>query len=274
MLSYDASSVTSEDWDARFYHRVMAPQQVALATQLCSYIPEDIEGVIIDGGCGSGLVDIALLERYPHATVCAVDLSASMLAIAECEIEARYPGRASYHRADLQSFRLPDTADCFFSNAAMHWVLDHRVMFKNIYDTLKPGGVLACQMAFCGPHNTPWYEQLHELLQSLPYRGHDADMVSPVERIDPRQELDALLEVGFEVTLLEPHTHIFTFGSTAEHRLFMEKVILRGPLRHIPVESLRKVLIEQAIAYSDNTVGPLKQCYESLRCIARKSPAH
>lgn len=274
MLTTEVGRTGSEEWDARFYHTVMAAQQVTLGSQLFVSMPEDLEGLVIDGGCGTGLVDLALLRHFPRVSLCAVDLSASMLAIARNEVEAVFPGRVSFVHADLQSFLLPNSAVCFFSNAAMHWVRDHGRLFANVFATLQPGGVLAAQMAWAGPHNRPWYDKMHAFLRSVPYDLDTADLISPVEFVEPRKEVRALEAAGFEAVSVQPHSHIFTFRNGAEHRLFMEKVVLRGPMARIGSEALRAALLDQAIAYSDGTVGPLKQCYESLRCVARRPRTH
>lgn len=275
MLTVDADAVGFvEEWDARFYHTVMAAQQVAVGSQLFAHIPDDIEGTVVDGGCGTGLVDVALLQRFPNVNLCAVDLSDSMLAIAQREVEPLFPGRATFVRADLQTFVRSNTAACFFSNAAMHWVRDHVRLFDNVLRTLRPGGVLAAQMAWAGPYNRPWYEQMHAFLRSVPFEMDTADLMSPVEFVDPAREQRLLRNAGFEDVCVQPHSHFFTFRNSVEHRLFMEKVVLRGPMGRIGSAALRAALLDQAIAYSDNTIGPLKQCYESLRCTARRPRTH
>ena len=51
--------------------------------------PSDLPLSILDLGCGTGAVSLALLERYPHAQITLLDLSPQMLAIARKKIPPR-----------------------------------------------------------------------------------------------------------------------------------------------------------------------------------------
>ncbi|KAJ8598812.1 hypothetical protein CTAYLR_008648 [Chrysophaeum taylorii] len=46
--------------------------------------------------------------------------------------------------ADVATWHEP--ADVVFSNACLHWLPDHDVLMSRLFDTVKPGGVLAVQM--------------------------------------------------------------------------------------------------------------------------------
>jgi trans-aconitate 2-methyltransferase len=267
--SASAQQEVSSEWDAAFYHEVMSAQQVGLAARLFDVIPADLQGLIIDGGCGSGLVARALLDAFPGAHLLALDLSAHMLELAERQLLPAYAGRVSFVQDDLQRFERPGTAACFFSNAAMHWVQNHDRMFAHIKATLVPGGVLATHIAWCGPLNFAWFQRMRVMLRTPSFAPHAADAVSNIELVTPLRERRALLRAGFCDVRVDAGSYAFSFADAAQQRQFYEKVVLRNQMERLPLP-LREELIDAAVAHSDATAGPLTQRFEFLRCTARR----
>lgn len=112
-----------------------------MATDLIARIQIDSPNAIIDLGCGSGEVTNLLAERWPHAAIIGVDNSEEMLAVAE----ARNTTVQWVHR-DINHWRSDFKFDLVFSNAALHWIDDHRRLFVRLSQSVNPRGVLAVQM--------------------------------------------------------------------------------------------------------------------------------
>lgn len=49
-------------------------------------------------------------------------------------------------QATIEDFESKEQADVIFSNAALHWVPDHRRILPRVLEQLKPGGVFAMQI--------------------------------------------------------------------------------------------------------------------------------
>jgi trans-aconitate 2-methyltransferase len=86
--------------------------------------------------------------------------------------------------ADLATWRAGTRIDLVYSNAALHWLPDHRAVFTRLVDALAPGGVLAVQMPrnFGAPSHTsvteaarlgPWRATLEPLLKPPPVHAPD-----------------------------------------------------------------------------------------------------
>ncbi len=127
-------------WDPKRYE-VFADARLRPATDLLARISLERPSRIADLGCGSGNATLLLAERWPGASISGYDNSAEMLAAAR--VRRR---EIDWQIADLQSWRPTEHFDLVFSNAALHWIDRHEVLFPRLLDTLLPGGVLAVQM--------------------------------------------------------------------------------------------------------------------------------
>lgn len=112
---------------------------------------DDRPPALLDLGCGSGRVTELLLARHPAVTVVAADKSPSMLARARTRLDA-FGDRVHLTRLDLEADIAATVADlgpfdAVFSTGTLHWIRDHRAMYRNIAGLLAPGGALVAQ---CG----------------------------------------------------------------------------------------------------------------------------
>ncbi len=141
---------------------------------------------VFDLGCGPGNVTALLAERWPEAGITGVDGSAPMLARAGAE----HPG-ISWLEGDLAAWEPEKPADLLFSNAALHWLDGHGLLFPRLMGHLNPGGVLAVQMPgnFAQPSHTcirqaagPWMAKIGPVLRENPVEPPAAyyDILKPV----------------------------------------------------------------------------------------------
>ena len=127
-------------WDPGQYHR-FADHRLRPALDLLARVPVAGPSLVCDLGCGSGNVTRVIAERFPAARVAGVDTSSEMLAKA-----AQTPGRIEWIRADVAQWAPERPPELIYSNAALHWVDDHDVLFPKLLGFLAPGGCLAVQM--------------------------------------------------------------------------------------------------------------------------------
>jgi trans-aconitate 2-methyltransferase len=160
-------------WDPAQYLK-FADHRLRPAIDLLSRI--DLEGPseVFDLGAGAGNVTRLIKARWPDARVTGVDDSKEMLAKA-----AQAAPEIEWVEGDLSLFRAPRPADLIYSNAAFHWIRDHRRVFSDLPSGLAKGGVLAVQMPrnFASPSHTaiaetaldgPWRARLLPLLRPAP----------------------------------------------------------------------------------------------------------
>jgi trans-aconitate 2-methyltransferase len=117
-----------------------------------------------DIGCGPGNSTEMLLQRFPHASVVALDNSADMLEAAR----KRLPG-VRVAQADIAQWDDPGPYDVILANAVLQWLPDHAQLFPRLVSKLGPGGSLAVQM----PDNLD--EPAHVLMREVAKDARWAD---------------------------------------------------------------------------------------------------
>jgi trans-aconitate 2-methyltransferase len=174
-------------WDPAKYLE-FAGHRLRPALDLLARVPLAAPAVVYDLGCGAGNVTRLLVERWPAAAVTGVDGSATMLAAARAAAPA-----VTWEQADLSTWRAPRPADLVFSNAALHWLDDHRGLFPRLIADLTPGGVLAVQMP--RNHGAPSHTEMVAA----------ADAGSWRERLRPALRARPVAEPAVYQDIIEPH---------------------------------------------------------------------
>ncbi len=255
------------DWDATLYERLGAPQ-LELAQALFSRIRTDITGSIVDAGCGNGLVTEALLRARPQCTVLAVDSSSTMLEKAKHRL-IHHKGRVELVQADLQHFVRPDSAECIFSNATLHWVAHHEPMFCNFFASLQPGGALVAQFACCGPRTQPFADKIADVTRQDKFARYFEGWHWTVADITESRERTALTMAGFEDIDIQVHFTRMLFGP-ADLPAFMQNIVLHEHSARLPNQRLRDAFTRAGIEASAQVHGEGGLGYESLICVAHR----
>lgn len=142
---------------------------------------------ILDLGCGNGVITKELAERVPQGRVVGVDSSPSMLEAAK----AHKTQNMELKLLDINEMVFEAEFDVLFSNAALHWVLDHERLLKKIYSALKPNGFLRAQ--FGGAGNVSNFIEVVRGVMELPaYVPYFKDFRWPWYMPNP-EEYEALL---------------------------------------------------------------------------------
>jgi trans-aconitate 2-methyltransferase len=179
-------------WDPAQYQRFW-DQRSRPARDLIAHLDHPGPGLVVDLGCGPGNVTAALAERWPAAQAIGVDTSPTMLA----EARRDHPD-LTWVEGDLVTYEPPRPADVVFSNAALHWVLDHEAVFPALLDRVAPGGLLAVQMP--ADWDAPAHAAAFEVAAQTHWRERLAGVTLPAHPVlDPERYLDLL--AGAEVDL-------------------------------------------------------------------------
>ena len=167
-------------WDPTQYLK-FGNQRLRPALDLLGQIPLQAPARVVDLGCGAGNVTRFLAERWPQAQVTGVDGSAEMLEkarAAESELST-----VRWAQADMSAWQADTPVELIYSNAALHWLPDHDVLFPRLIKQLQAGGVLAVQM----PRNfaAPSHVAMDQALDALGLTGPDRARIDAVKLHSP-----------------------------------------------------------------------------------------
>ena len=165
--------MTTASWDPAQYLK-WSDHRLRPAVDLLQRVAVASPAKVVDLGCGTGNVTALLRARWPGARVTGVDASPSMLERAR----ASDPG-VDWQQADVATWAPPAPVDVLFSNATLHWIDDHAMLFPRLLTLVAAGGALAIQMPrnFGEPSHTSiydvvregrWRERLEKLIRQEP----------------------------------------------------------------------------------------------------------
>ena len=97
---------------------------------------------MVDLGCGSGELTVALADRLAAEDAVGVDSSISMLSAAAAH--ARDSRR--FQPGNIGSWAAPSPVDLIVANASLQWVADHKHVVGRWLDSLRAGGQIAIQV--------------------------------------------------------------------------------------------------------------------------------
>ena len=173
-------------WDPSQY-LTFDKQRLQPALDLIARIPEEAQR-ITDIGCGPGNVTNILYGRWPTAQICGIDNSPDMLTKAKNDLP-----HIEWQHADLNTWQSSLQVDVLFSNAALHWLDDHELLFPNLIKSVKPGGTLAIQM----PRN--WAAPSHMSINQAVSEGSWKSKLEPLIKEQPTRSPEFYYEI------LSPH---------------------------------------------------------------------
>lgn len=131
-------------WNAADYHR-HSSAQLGWATELLGKLALQPGEDVLDIGCGDGKITASIAAAVTPGTVVGIDSSAGMLDFASREFGDVTNLR--FEQVDARSMAFDGEFDVVFSNAALHWIVDHRPVLQGIANALRPGGRVLIQ---CG----------------------------------------------------------------------------------------------------------------------------
>jgi len=178
-------------WDPAQYLK-FADHRLRPALDLLARVPLEAPASVYDLGCGPGNVTKLLAQRWPGARVTGVDSSATMLE------KARAIAGIDWQTADLASWTPAAPADLIYSNAALHWIDDHKTLFPRLLTQVKPGGVLAVQM----PHQAanPSHQSLFAIAREPAWAAKLQGAIFSNPVLEPAQYYDLLApQAGLDI---------------------------------------------------------------------------
>jgi trans-aconitate 2-methyltransferase len=262
------SEGAAREWNAESYHRVSGPQ-TAWGRRVLSRLKVGGDERVIDAGCGTGRLTAELMRMVPQGRLVAIDRSWNMLLTARANLRPEFGTRISYVRVELPLMPFMAWADVVFSTATFHWVRDHATLFREILQSLRPGGRLFAQCGG-GPNLVAARRLAEDVMRREPFAAHFHDWAGMWEYSTAELAAERLHAAGFVdvATSLEPAPT--TLADEASYREFVTTVIYNTHLERLPDAALRLSFIDQVTALAAAQDPPFTLDYWRLNLEGRR----
>lgn len=189
-------------WDAADYHKHSSAQQ-EWARELIGKLSLTGSEHVLDVGCGDGKITAEIVGLVPDGSVVGVDTSEEMVRFAAETFPPQQWPNLSFRVMDASRLTFDREFDVVFSNATLHWVLDHGPVLRGIFRALKPGGRCLLQMA--GKGNAQRF--FETVLSAGPvvdkWGGYFADLSFPYGFYSPEEYTPWLQAAGLSPVRVE-----------------------------------------------------------------------
>ena len=175
----------SYQWNAADYAQ-HSSAQLKWAEELIKKLNLRGDEMVLDIGCGDGKITAGIAEMLPDGRVLGIDSSREMVSLASRSYPEKTFPNLSFQMLDVRDLDHDNRYDVVFSNAVLHWCLDHQPILRRIKTSLKPRGRMLLQMG--GKGNAQDILNILDELQlldkwssffvdfSFPYGFYDAEL--------------------------------------------------------------------------------------------------
>ena len=271
-LSTGASTQPPSDWDAPRYDRISDPQ-VEWGRRVVARLAPQPRERILDLGCGTGRLTAEIDAR--GSLLVGLDRSDAMLRVAKTALRVSDPinrNRPAYFvRADGAALPFSASFDAVFSTATLHWIADHRAVFRGVFAALRTGGRFVSQCGG-GPNLERLYTRAARLMQVPAYARFYSGWRDPWHFALPGETARLLREAGFVDVNVWLESTPATFPTAAAFAEFISCVCVRHHLECLPA-GLRDGFTAELSTMAEEDDPPFTLDYWRLNADARRPPA-
>lgn len=215
---------------------------------------------VLDLGCGDGVLSGQIAQLVPNGKVIGIDASSGMLETAQ----KLQKDNLSFLQMDINELDFSDTFDVIFSNAALHWILDHPLLLKHSFRALKKGGRIHWNFAGAGTC-VAFCDVVRAKIKEPKYAPYFQDFIWPWF-MTSKENYQALMKpVGFsEMEILEKNKDRY-FSDADELIGWIDQPSIVPFLVKLPEEkkeAFRQDVIQSMI---ERTKQPDGTCFETFR---------
>ena len=231
-------------WNAEEY-RTSSSNQKKWALELLSKL--DLKGNerVLDIGCGDGEITATIAQRVPRGFAVGIDSSKEMIDLATRRFSSEHHPNVAFIVKDATALDFPEEFDAVFSNACLHWVIDHQPVLAGVRRCLKPSGRVLLQMGGKGNAATV-LEAIDCVLKTSRWAKHFDGFVFPYAFHGPDDYRPWLGALGFSISRIELLTKDMVHGGSDGFAAWLRTTWL--PYTERVPESLREEFLYELVA--------------------------
>jgi trans-aconitate 2-methyltransferase len=254
------------DWDAKTYDNISGTIQ-SWGLEILEYRNWKGNEIVVDAGCGSGRLTKMLSIKVPFGKVFAVDSDLSMITLAKQNLKTT---SIQFIKNDISEIKLADNVDVVFSNAVLHWIVDHKKVFERFWHILKPGGQLLIQ---CGGYgnllNTiSIFSKVRKSIEFYKYFCNDKeeDIWNEPWYFATKEDTEKILQkIGFQNIQVSIENKEVNFNNKNAYFIFIKTIILRPYLEYLSNDALKNKFVKAVIQEIETNVQELQWKLDYVR---------
>jgi trans-aconitate methyltransferase len=188
-------------WNATEYAKSSSIQQ-QWARELIGKLHLRGDEKLLDIGSGDGKVTAEIAGYLLKGSVLGIDSSEAMVKLAQGNYLPERFSNMRFQLGDASRLTFDHEFDVVFSNATLHWILDHRPVLHGIYKSLNSGGKILLQMGGRG-NAADVTAVFGTVMSSNQWRRYFQGFTFPYGFYDVEEYRPWLHEAGFQETRIE-----------------------------------------------------------------------
>ena len=254
-------------WDATTYDRISDAQE-SWGQEILEYRKWKGNQIVLDAGCGSGRTTKILSIKVPQGKVIAVDSDLSMIRLAK-ENLAKF-SNIEFIKMDISQLELAEKVDVVFSNATLHWILNHKKVFERFWQILNLDGQLLIQ---CGGHRDlaktlSILNQVSKAKEFYHYfsNNKEDDIWKQTWYFARKEDTEKILqEIGFRNIQVFLEDREAKFHNKEEYFLFIKTIVLIPYLKYLPNDILKDKFAKSVIQEIETNAKELQWKLDFVR---------
>ena len=241
-------------WNPQDYHKHSSEQR-KWAKELLGKLALLGNERVLDIGCGDGKVTAEIARKVPRGSVLGIDNSQEMLDFAAGNHPPSDLHNLRFELKDTRRLDYADEFDVVFSNATLHWVVDHRPVLLGIARALKHGGRMLLQMGGQG-NAADVVAVLDEMIAGALWRGYFRSFKFPYGFHQSESYRQWLVDAGLEPLRVELVPKEMVHAGPPGLAAWIRTTWM--PYTHRIPELLRQRFIDEIVAtyLADHPLGP------------------
>ena len=223
---------------------------------------------VLDLGCGDGVLTEQLALSVPQGNALGIDASIHMIETAE----KLRRSNLKFMYMDINNLNFENEFDLIFSNAALHWVKDHKRLLKNACKALKARGKILWDFGGFGNCAT-FNDIVQKKISEAKYKEYFKDYEWPWFMPTKEQYTEFISAVGFSSYTIRELNRDRYFSNASDIIGWVDQPCLVPFIRYIPCglkEAFRQEVIEEMLKTTRQPDGSYFEIFRRIRVYAQK----